>query len=211
MLRFEKYRYLWPPRPSNNKAIMVPAIAHFEKQGWVAQVKKEGTCSVLAVTPERTIKAMNRHEEEHKLWSPTAASTKAFLDLPGDGWYVFVAELLHSKVAGGPKDTNYLFDILVADGNYLVGKTFAERQAILSDLFPHAIDETFSHRVITPNTWVAKLHTNGFQELFRGLTAPEDEGVVIKNPNAPLEMCSRESSNNGWQVKCRRAKKRIGF
>lgn len=209
MARYEQYKYLWPPRPDN--AIPDNMLSLYDDLGWVSQVKKNGTCSVIAVSPERKIVAMNRHMEPHKLWSPTPASSAAFQNLPGTGWYVFVGELLHSKVAGGPRDTNYVFDILVADGEYLVGKTLADRLAILDNLFPKSISETTSHRVITPNTWVAKTHTIPARELFQGLRADEDEGIVLKNPNATLGYCLRKTSNTDWQVKCRRPHKNFGF
>jgi hypothetical protein len=213
-MRFENFEYLWPPRPDSKRAVPptgVMGLRFYENRGWVGQYKKNGTCNVIAVSPTKKIVAMNRHKEDHKLWSPTPASSAAFKKLPGKGWYVFVAELLHSKVTGGPRDTNYIFDVLVADGVYLVGKTFMERQAILAEIFPKAKSETYSHRVIDNNTWVAKLLTGDFEATFEGLTAPEDEGLVLKNPKGKLELCSRQSANTLWQVKCRKAHKNFSF
>jgi hypothetical protein len=212
-MRYEKFEYLWPPRPNSKRACPPTGpmgVSFYERRGWQGQVKKNGTCNVIAISPEGEMVAMNRHHEEHKAWVPTRASCAAFADLPGNGWYVFVAELLHSKVPG-IRDTNYIFDILVADGEYLVSKTFMERQDILNGLFPDAIDETFSHRVIDSNTWVAKLLTGNFEEIFEGLDAPEDEGLVLKNPKATLEFCSRQDANAGWQVKCRKTHKNFSF
>jgi hypothetical protein len=208
-MRYDAYKYLFPPRPE--KAVSPEMLGFYDQQGWVAQIKKNGTCSVIAVSPTKELVTMNRHNETHKLWDPTPASSAAFKALPGTGWYVFVAELLHSKVAGGPRDTNYLFDILVSDGEYLVGKTFAERADILDSLFPDSIGETQSHRIINSNTWVAKRHSGPFRELFDGLTADEDEGIVLKNPRTPLEFCFRKTNNASGQVKSRRQHKNYGF
>ena len=205
MMRYDSFTYLWPPRPES--AVLPTLTPIYENKGFVAQVKREGTCSVIAVSPTGVLTAMNRHNEPHRAWSSTPASSAAFQGLPGDGWYVFVAELLHSKVAGGPRDTNYIFDILVADGEYLVGHTFEERQAILAEIFPTTLEDAPYHRVITPNTWVAKNFTTGFMALFNGLSSALDEGIVMKNPKAKLQMCSRQSANNDWQVKSRRRKK----
>ncbi len=210
-MRYDSFAYLWPPRPGSKQAIMPMMASMFERRGWKAQVKKNGTCNVIAVAPGGAITAMNRHNETHKLWSPTPASSAAFQGLPGTGWYVFVAELLHSKVTGGPRDTNYIFDILVADGEYLVGKTFAERQEILNAIFPNSVGETESHRIINDNTWVAKLHDVDFRDLFDGLTADEDEGLVIKDPASKLALCSKELSNQQWQVKVRRPHKNFSW
>lgn len=209
MTRYESFSYLWPPRPDN--AIGPKMLTTYESMGYVAQFKKNGTCSVIAVAPDKTITAMNRHDETHKAWSVTPASAAAFLTLPGSGWYVFAAELLHNKVTDGPRDTNYIFDVLVADGEYLTGKTFDERMAILADIFPASIDEEDSHRVITPNTWVAKTITKRLKPTFDALVRPEDEGLVIKDPEAVLKHCTRPTSNNDWQVKVRRPHKNFSF
>jgi hypothetical protein len=213
-MKYERYEYLWPPRPDSKRAVPptgAMGLSFYERRGWFAQIKKNGTCNVIAVSPEGELVTMNRHRETHKLWNPTPASSAAFQKLPGKGWYVFVAELLHSKVTNGPRDTNYIFDVLVADGEYLVGKTFLERQAILADIFPKSKSETASHRVIDSNTWVAKLIKSDFEGVFEGLSSAEDEGLVIKNPMAKLELCSRQAANTAWQVKCRKTHKNFSF
>lgn len=206
-MRFEEYSYLWPPRPE--KAVPDAAIPFYETQGYWAQIKMNGTCSVLAVAPDRTIHAMSRHNDEHKLWKPSPHTADAFRDLPGDGWYVFVAELLHSKVKS-LKDINYIHDVLVADGDYLVGETLAQRQQRLADLF-EIEDELTSHYTIDAHTWLVKNHTNGFADLYAGLDADHEEGLVFKRADAPLALCSRASSNADWQVKTRRIHKNYSF
>lgn len=212
-MKYERFEFLWPPRPDSKRAVPptgVMGLSFYENRGWKGQIKRNGTANVIAVSPEKNLVTRNRHKEEHRLWTPTAGSSAAFKTLPGKGWYVFVAELLHSKVPG-LRDTNYIFDVLVADGEYLVGKTFMERQAILDGLFPKTISETFAHRVIDKHTWVAKLIHENFEEVFSNLTNPEDEGIVLKNPKAKLELCSRQSANTMWQVKCRRPHANFSF
>jgi len=209
-MRFDDWHYLWPPRPGSENVISKALLGHYEEQGWIAQTKMNGTCNVMAVAPDRkTIKAMSRHNDEHKLWAPSAHTAAPFKNLPGTGWYVFLAELMHSKVSDGPRDTNYIHDILVADGEYLVGTTFAERQALLHKLLVKPTSKkTYTHFVIDDHTWVARNYTQGFEDLFETLIeTPAYEGVVLKNPNGKLGMCSREKSNSAWQVKCRRGGK----
>jgi hypothetical protein len=253
-MRYDSFSYLWPPRP--DQPIPQSSLPYYEiSLGYVAQAKKNGTCNIIAVKPSllrlkkdrrgfpedewppaEWIVCMNRHKEDHKLWQPTAASSEIFKNLPGDGWYVFVAELLHSKLKEGPKDTNFINDILVADGEYLVGKTFGERQYMLYDLFlgeeaaenlslddpslkgrdllnrnnaimnlrKRGITEAPTHYVLNRNTWLAKNFASGFSKLYKSFTTLEDEGLVLKDPDAKLTACTRESSNSGWQVKCRR-------
>jgi hypothetical protein len=211
MMVFDEWTYLWPPRPE--KAVSKALLQFYENQGWLAQIKLNGTCNVMAVAPDRqSVRCMSRHNDEHRAWHPSAHTADAFKKLPGDGWYVFLAELMHSKVPG-IKDINYVHDVLVTDGDYLVGTALADRQALLFKLFdidPKA-KGPISHHVIDEHTWLARPHTTNFSKLFESLTAPEYEGLVLKNPNSKLVMCSRQSSNSGWQVKCRKPLKNFGF
>jgi hypothetical protein len=214
-VRYEEYQYLYPPRPEH--AIPPHMINVYERQGFVAQVKKNGTCSVIAVAPDRSLTCMRRHGPTvpHKLWTPTAASSRMFRRLKGKGWYVFVAELLHSKTPT-IKDTNYLFDLLVDDGEYLVGTTFAQRQERLQALMlPLVVSKRpavmESHYVIDDHLWLARVHTKGLKQLFDSLEKHEDEGIVLKKPNARLDLCFNERANQAWQVKCRKGHKNYGF
>lgn len=209
-MRYESYAYLYPPRPE--KAIPPNLFTYYQRKGWVAQAKKNGTCNVIAVSPTKELICMNRHREDQKLWAPSPASAAAFKALPGNGWYVLITELLHSKVSGGVRDTNYINDILVDDGSYLVGESFAARQDRLRTLLVRDdLSETESHWVVDDNTWLAKNHVGKFQQFFDSLDKPEDEGIVLKDPKATLLVCSREKSNVGWSVKSRRTHKNFGF
>lgn len=188
----------------------------YENRGWVAQMKKNGTCTVLFVSPEKEIIVKTRHNDDHKRWKPTEKSTHLFKTLPGKGWYVFIVEVLHSKTAT-IKDTVYIFDILVNDGKMLLGSTFTERMDLLKDLFNVHDDgnvvsiSNTSHYVLSSNIWLARTITTGFDKIMRVANmqrpddggAPVDEGIVLKNPNARLEMPTRQTANSGWQVKCR--------
>ena len=128
----------------------------YEARGYVAQYKKNGQANVMAISPDRQIIAMNRHNEKHRQWQPSGATQTAFNDLPR-GWYVFCAELLHAKVKA-IRDINFIHDVLVANGEHLTGTTFADRQTILADLFPNAVDHiSGGYRVIDSHTWLAKI------------------------------------------------------
>lgn len=253
-LRYEKYLYLYPPRPE--KAIppdgfgSVPDLSTYERMGYSAQIKKNGTCNVIAVAPSKRIttipmvaaielrkpvkapsRSSIRHEQitrqlicmprhgpahPHRGWSPNANAGHIFKRLPGDDWYVFAAELLHAKTPH-IKHTNYVYDILVDNGEYLIGTTFAERQARLYEILLNlAIGnpaDFVSHFVIDENLWLAKSHPAGsdFRSLYKRLEKSEDEGLVLKNPNARLELCYREQANRDWQVKCRKEHKNFSF
>lgn len=211
-MRYENYSYLYPPRP--DQAVMPSMLGVLERQGFVAQVKKNGTCNVLAVRPSTgEIKAMNRHAEPHKLWTPDREKLGQFLALPGQGWYVFVAELLHSKVKSDSlKHVNYVHDVLVSDGEYLVGYTQAQRSAILRALFGvESREQTYSHYVIDRHTWVARDHVMGFRSLYDSLSSEEDEGVVLKQPKQVIGLCVKAASNNIGMLKARKKHKNYSF
>lgn len=206
-MEFTKYSFLFPPRPS--KAIPSSLIPFYAKRGWVGQYKKNGTCTVLYVSPDKEIIVRTRHDDDHKLWTPTDASTDVFKSLPGKGWYVFIVEVLHSKFKGR-RDTIYAFDIVVKDSKQLTGKTFTERQEILRGLFDARDEGDASHYVVNPNVWIARTITEDLVSVMEVVNAqapadgaPENEGLVLKNPKARLEPMSRKTSNTGWQVKCR--------
>lgn len=205
---YSDFAYLWPPRPE--KSISPDLLKSLEGR-MVLQTKKNGTCSVIFVSPDKKITAMNRHNEDHKLWSPTPQVMESFRALPGKGWYVFVAELLHSKVPG-IRDVNYVHDVLVSDGHYLVGKTQSERQDILFDLLEtEDMEETDTHFVVNENLWLPVEYETGFRQFFDQLISPEDEGIVLKDPNSKLKICSRAGSNVGGMVKCRKPHKNFTF
>ncbi len=206
MNKYSKYAYLWPPRPNDNLAKGM--MRFYERRGWIAQVKKNGTCSVIFNTPDGVI-FKTRHDADHKQWAPTKECVAFFAALPT--WSVFVAELLHNKTKH-IKHTNYIHDVLVWDGDNLTGRTFLERQELLHEtIFPQAKGAAVSHRNITDTIWLARRHDSNFEALFDTLDSKEDEGLVLKNPKAKLENCARQTSNAKWQVKCRKPTKNYGF
>jgi ATP dependent DNA ligase domain len=186
--------FLHPPRPT--KAIAPSLIGWFESEGYIAQLKKNGTCTVISVDDRGFVTWSTRHNEGHKAWTPTEELTKYFSAFRNS---VFVGELLHSK---GPsvKNTIYLFDVLVYLGRDLVGTTLTHRLEILKSVIP-----------ISKNILLAETYTQNLKGLYDSLSSPLDEGIVLKKPNAVLRDCNREGLNAGWQVKCRKATKNYGF
>jgi hypothetical protein len=197
------YKYLFPPRPETK--IAKTMLGFYQKRGWHAQKKKNGTCTLIFARGDRVI-FKTRHNEDHKLWTPQDDHYNFFEG--SDGWNVFVAELLHSKVAGGPKHELYIFDQLVKNGNSLIGTKFGDR---ITDLH-----ETYGGRNegdqtrIAPRICIANSINSGFVQTFEHL-AKEDEGLVLKDPNALLKPCLKPDSNKSWSVKCRIAHSNYSF
>lgn len=198
---YSEFGFLYPPRPEH--CCSVEAMARFEERGWVAQAKKNGTCNVIAVSPEGEIHAMTRYRSPHRLWAPNSDTKEDFAHLSG-GWYVFVAELLHGAPSG-KQNVNYVYDVLVAEGRHLVGETQEFRQDLLLDLLDGDDDDGCRdeglHRVVTPTLWLPTEYENNFSKLF-DLMGREDSGLVLKDPNQTLSPCSRSISNVSGLVTC---------
>ncbi|MGI9571376.1 MAG: hypothetical protein ACR2PH_16915 [Desulfobulbia bacterium] len=203
---YTKYDYLYPPRPE--KKIPASVLGFYEKRGWHAQVKKNGTCNIIFVGPDGVL-FKTRHNDDHRQWTPNKATVDFFKQFPA--WTVFVAELMHNKTKH-IKDVNYINDILVYNGEYLVGKTYAERQELLQSIIPACIGETYSHNIINENIWVAKNWSGDLTSIWDiAQKYDEDEGLVLKRPNSKLTHCFKNNSNSNWLVKCRKGTKNYGF
>jgi len=212
---FNDYSYLWPPRPDNK--IAQGMLNFYEKQGFWAQAKRNGTCTVIFAKGKQVI-FKTRHNDGHKKWSPTPEHVQFFRG--HSDWNVYVAELLHSKTPH-IKNQLFIFDKIVADGKQLVGTTLAERQELLTNEWEPILDEPLQTRV-HDNVSIAKNFKGDFVTLFNQMAAEkkvkdelgenyENEGLVLKNPKAVLSPCFKQDSNNKWQVKCRLPHKNYSF
>lgn len=202
-MEYKDYAYLWPPRPDHK--IPRDLLGHYEREGWFAQVKKNGTCTVIFSKGDQVI-FKTRHDTDHGMWTPRSEHVDFFTGRKD--WNVYVAELLHSKTPH-IKDQLYIFDQIVSDGVHLVGTTFFQRQQALRERWPDQVKEPTQLRV-HKYVSLAKNFKSGFVRLFDHLQ-PEDEGLVLKRPNALLLPCFKEGANSGWQVKSRVPHKNYGY
>jgi hypothetical protein len=186
--------FLYPPRPE--KAILPQMIPVFENRGWIAQLKKNGTCSLAFVDAEGNVTFKTRHDEDHKAWTPTSEAINFFLRYPNS---VFIFELLHSK-GGDVRNHVYIFDVIKFNGQDLVGWTLENRLRLLQEIKPRSTQIE-----------IAGVYRKNLKALYDGLTNVLDEGIVLKDPKAKLLPCFRNGLNAGWQVKCRKATKNYGF
>ena len=186
-------KFWYPPRPE--KAILPSLIKLYEGKGFIGQIKRNGTCSCAAVDRDGKVTFFTRHGDPHKAWTPTDEAKDWFGRYP-DSYFVF--ELLHSKGAG-VRDTIYLFDVLKMEGTDQVGFPLRERLCLLNTL------------PVSGKISVARSYHKDLTGLYRGLSDPLDEGIVLKDPEAVLAECHRDGLNANWQVKVRRPTKNFGF
>lgn len=205
MNEYTEFRYLHAPRPKK-EPIPVYSIPMMERLGYVAQKKKNGTCSVIFAREDQVIfktRHLDQNEGNHRAWAPKDAHLDFFKSI-GPKWNVFAAELLHNK---GPaiKDELFIFDVMVLDGEYLVGSTFEERMNMLQERFCKGWKDEGDQYRIHRHVTLAKVFTTGFKDMFNNL-GPLDEGLVFKLPRAKLLPCVAEASNMSWAQKCRHPK-----
>lgn len=208
-LPYEKLTPLSPPRAENQ--VLPESLPLFEERGYLAQFKKNGTYSVVYVSPAGEVSFLDRNKKPHasSFWAPGPAKVDQFRRRAGKGWRVFCAELLHKKGDGGHRDTFYLHDVLVMDGEHLVGSTYAQRYSILQDVFLRDGSAfTSSHWVLDEGLWLARNIRKGFRTAFDSIADPrQDEGLVLKDPRGALSI----RPSPGWSVKCRRPAANYGF
>ena len=212
-MNYTEFRYLWPPRPETK--IAPTDLGVIEGMGWWGQAKINGTCCTIYVDASTGASvAMGRHGPDHILdWQPGIAWEAFTASLPGKGWYVFVGELLHSKGVG-VKNTIVLFDLLVEDGDYLVGKTLYDRFDRLERLLKAYNSEPqieLTHREYNQYVWLITNRARAFRLWFDAEAPAMVEGLCLKDKNAKLRLCSKASANAGGQVKCRKPKANVSF
>ena len=131
----------------------------------------------------------------------------------GKGWMVLNGEYMNKskKDQFGEIFNNKfcLFDILVFENNYLVGKTFQERINMLNDFYCEPNEVL---HCITPNVFRIKSFYTEFEKLYNSLV-PTDmmEGLVLKRKSAKLEVGSTENNNIKSQIKVRKPTKNYKY
>jgi len=210
-MRYISFRYLYPPRPET--AIAPDFLDWYEKRGWCAQYKKNGTNTIISIDPDKNFIAMNRHNADHKAWDLTNHIKKELVRLfPEKHWFVLVAEIMHSKTKE-IKDTIFIHDIIVYESELLYGSEFESRQQLL-DKRLKTDRETDTHYIcdLEGKVWFAKRFYKDFEKAFWAIKDPTvDEGLVLKNPKGKLSVCSKPTDNSNWQVKCRHSCKKYNF
>lgn len=211
-MKYTSYRYIYPPRPKN--AIPSSDLYNYDNGTMLAQPKLDGS-NCIVFTDGVTVRAMNRHgavltnfdipkEEILRLYKGTG------------GWTVLNGEYMNkSKKDGFGKTFNHkfvIFDVLVVDGNYLVGKTFEQRVGMLDEAYGTSdSDHPYLHG-ISENIFRVRTYRQQFFERFDTLSRIDMvEGLVMKRRNARLEIGNTELNNTKSQIKCRKATKNYKY
>jgi len=205
-MKYSSYRYIYPPRPKN--AIPNTELGFWDNGSLIAQAKLNGSNCLVFTNGEKLI-VMSRHNGRLSNFQLKDEEIKSLYKGTG-GWTVLNGEYLNkNKMDESRKAFNHklvIFDILVSDGDYLIGKTFEERIALLDAMFVQNECEKGYLYGISENVYRVKSYQNQFNMLYDLLT-PIDmvEGLVLKRKTARLEAGTSELNNIRSQIKCRKS------
>lgn len=213
-MKYDSFQYIYPPRPASS--IHPDNLNKF--QGWIAQYKFNGTRNVIFVFPDGHIELFNRHREHNKAYQLTPQMVKAFshLNLKKGKFYVFDGELMHNKTRG-LKDRLILFDLLVNEGEYLIGTSYKDRYLMLQKLLgnPAEFESETGNKIaylVNENIWFAKVYTKNLDERFQKLIHMDEvEGLVLKNPHGKLSYGVSPENNGDWIIRVRKPHKNYSY
>jgi ATP-dependent DNA ligase len=209
-MKYDSYRYIYPPRPKN--PIPPTDLNFWDNGGLICQPKLNGSNSVIFKSPSG-VKAMNRHNQS---LTGFRISDELKSILPQDGHFVINGEYMNKgKLDQFGNNFNHklvIFDILVQNSEYLVGKSVSNRLEILNSIFnPKESKWGYLHQ-ISENIFMVKSFENNFKSTFDYLTKIDMvEGVVLKRKSAKLEIGIREENNSNWMLKSRKPHKNYKF
>ena len=211
-MKYSNYRYIYPPRPKN--AIPSSDLNSYDNGTMLAQPKLDGS-NCLIFTDGKTVKVMNRHSQP---MSRFEIPTEEILSLykGSGGWTVINGEYLNKSKRDETGNTfNHrfvIFDILVNDGDYLIGKTFDQRIKILDEMFGTIESEKNYLYSISANVLRVKTYADRLLENFERLVRIDMvEGLVMKRKNARLEIGNTELNNVNSQLKSRKPTKNYKY
>ena len=160
-----------------------------------------------------SIDMWNRHQSHHLNYNVQPWFVEHILSTlkPVGKWLVIDGELLHCKDAS-VKNTIYLWDVLVYNGEYLVGMSYGDRYALLQTLFKVPIIEEPFMAKVSENIWLARnIKPEQYDEAWKLTAISYIEGLVFKRLDGKLAPGIREQNNSDWMVRCRKISGRHKF
>lgn len=209
------FKYIYPPRAETKSP--PSGLKTYERMGFIAQPKLNGSCGVLFLDGLGTARLMGRHNNDFARVTIDKGDLKSLHR--GAGYMVLVGEYMNKSQKDGNKkpfnDVFVIFDIIVYNGKQLIGTTFLERQELIETLYPsYGYDKHFDDYIqyVSPSVYRVNNFTTGFDSLFGKIVSTQMyEGFVLKRPDGKLENGLREANNTGWQLKIRKPTKNYKY
>jgi ATP-dependent DNA ligase len=212
-MKFNNFRYIYPPRPKN--AVNPDELTFWDNQQMIAQPKLNGSNCLIFTNGDKQF-VMNRHNGRLTNFQISNDEINSIYRGTNKEWFVINGEYLNkSKQDERGITFNHklvIFDILVFRSDYLVGKTFSERIDILDELYgKQESDKDYLYKV-TDNIYRVKSYQTNFKKIFDELTSIDlIEGLVLKRKNAKLEVGNTENNNTRSQLKFRKPTKNYKY
>lgn len=213
-MRYNNFSYIYPCRPKNAAPII--DIQKYDNGMMLAQPKYNGS-NCLIFTNGIEAKVFNRHKD--RLTNFNLTNQEILQDIfKGEigKWMVINGEYLNKNKNDETADSfNHkfiIFDILVYNSEYLIGKTFQERVQLLDELYGTEDSEKKYLYGISKNIYRTKTYYTDFVNLYANLAKIDMiEGLVLKRMNAKLELGITEDNNSKSQIKFRKPTKNYQF
>jgi ATP-dependent DNA ligase len=205
-------RYIYPPRPETK--IAPESLLIFEEMDkFLAEPKLNGSSMQIYFDEGgKEMKLMNRHKQPISCKMDKEELRKLYR---GTGEMILCGEYLNKNQkdeTGKPWNIKYvIWDIIMYNGNHLIGTTFEERLIILAKLYPTDI---YSHfvRQLSENCYRISAAKTEFQKFYSDITKYDIfEGLVLKRKDGKLENGTTEKNNTRTQIKCRKGTKNYIF
>lgn len=206
---YDKYSYIYPPRPETTIKFGSPTFNKYtDNPNWIGQLKLNGQRNVIYIDPEGNQQWWNRHKELHRSYTVQEWFKQEVRDLikiePGK-WTVLDSELLNNKDKN-IKDTIYIYDILVLNGEYLLGSTYQERFTMLQNIV-QAKDPIVERCMVkvSPHIYLPQnLQGQQLKDAWELTKVSWVEGFVFKKLDGRLTVGFKEDNNSDWMIKCRK-------
>ena len=212
MRKYTKFKFIYPPRP--DQTIPFDSIDNYDNDMYIGQPKLDGDCAELYINVDE-IRHFNRHKKEGiKLFK---IKNSEMMELHrGEGWMVLVGEYMNKNkkdVDNEPWNHKFvIWDIIVYNGEHLVGTTYEERVKLLDSLYG-VIDHNDYLYKISENIFRVKTFYNNFSKLWKQITKIDMlEGFVFKRKNGKLTDGTRNAKNGHLNsIKSRKKTKNYKF
>lgn len=210
MIPYNKYRYIYPPRPEIN--LPSSELVKYDNGLWVGQPKLNGS-NITIFTNGTELYICNRHNGP---LSNVKMTDQEFLSLHrGKSWFVLNGEYMNkAKINSKNEAFNHklvIFDVLVYNGVQTIGMSFDERIKLLNNLFKSSEYDGYINK-ISNNVYIVKSFYENFDTIYQKIVQIDMyEGWVLKKRTSKLKNGLSEKNNTDSQMKFRKPTKNYSY
>lgn len=205
MQQYTGFKYIYPQLAK--KTTSISSLNRFDNGQWLLSPNYEGRpCIVFTNGFELML-----YDQRGRVFRDVNADINFRRLAKSGNWYVYSGMYCDKprelKTAGGTifqQDRFIITDVLVWDGEYLIGTTLEERLSILDTVFqfhPKAITdcyiEAFKFMYCTMHKGIfrARFYPNNFPVLYDQIVTAKYNGVIIRKKGTSLEKAFRSRGN----------------